>query len=169
MPVLEATEARLAYFGAHLLRDGDYFRFRTRRNFPLFEMAIGEHYLPNYIMERKKGLYLEFHNEPHYHEPLDAPSRGSYILAKEVGDAPAAGDGTARKFFDIASFRVPCGTAVYTEPGAIHDDATTIGRWRVGYINAQQFSTVTIRNAAGDLVGFEFDADADANTDANEC
>jgi hypothetical protein len=47
--------------------------------------------------------------------------------------------------------------ACYSEPYAIHDDAPTIGEWRVGYIDAESFSTVTLLNCEMELLGFEFD------------
>ena len=34
-----------------------------------------------------QGMYLEYHDEPHYHEPMDELAGGCYILAREVGRA----------------------------------------------------------------------------------
>ena len=153
IPVVSATEEYLSYYRAHLLRDGDSFQFQTHRKFPIFTMEIGENYVPGYIMKSKKGFYLEYHNEPHYHEPINIAARGSYLLAKEVGwaEAPASG-AKPRKIYHLTAFTIPYGTAVYSEPGAIHDDATTIGDWRVGYIDATRFSTVTVLNLKEELL-----------------
>ena len=74
VPVLTATEEHLRYYSAHLLQHGDVFRFQTSSScsaFPIFTMHIGAHYVPEYIIRKGMGLYLEHHNEPHYHEPLD--------------------------------------------------------------------------------------------------
>jgi hypothetical protein len=109
-------------------------------------------------MKKKKGLYLEYHNEPHYHEPATEQTRGCYCLAREVPcDDPELADSEIPwKTFHITCFRIPYGHACYSEPYAIHDDAPTIGEWRVGYIDAESFSTVTIHNCEMDLLGFEF-------------
>lgn len=129
IPIVEATEEHLAYYKAHLLKNGDCFRFQTpSNNFPLFKMEIGQNYVDGYLMRKEKGMYLEYHQEPHYHEPLNAEAGGAYILAREVGEAPPSADGIERKIYHLTAFRVPFGTAVYTEPGAIHDDAATVGQ-----------------------------------------
>ena len=47
---------------------------------------------------------------------------GSYLLAKKVGVTDEGLD-----IFHMTAFEIPYGYAVYTEPGAIHDDATTQG------------------------------------------
>jgi hypothetical protein len=82
IPVIDATEELLSYYRAHLLNDGDYFHFETQRDYPLFMMDIGENYIKEFIMKKKKGLYLEYHNEPHYHEPVNEQTRGCYCLVE---------------------------------------------------------------------------------------
>jgi len=150
VPIVEATEDNLRYYKAHLVHSGDYFRFETQSQFPIFDMTVGVNYVPSFIMNGK-GLYLEYHDEPHYHEPMDAQAGGVYLLARMVKDS-ASGKDLVR----ISGFRVPFGSAVYSEPGAIHDDATTQGHWRVGYVNAKDFSTVLIRNNKSEKVGMDF-------------
>ena len=150
VPVVQASEERLSYYKAHLLESGDLFRFETQSQFPLFEMSVGRNYVPAFIMTGK-GLYLEYHNEPHYHEPMDPDAGGVYLLARIIKD-----ELKGQEFVRISGFKIPFGTAVYSEPWAIHDDATTLGNWRVGYMNAQVFSTALIRNQAHERVGIEF-------------
>ena len=161
IPIVEATEEHLAYYKAHLLKNGDCFRFQTpSNNFPLFKMEIGQNYVDRYLMRKEKGMYLEYHQEPHYHEPLNAEAGGAYILAREVGDAPpsADADGIERKIYHLTAFRVPFGTAVYTEPGAIHDDAATVGQWRVGYtIGVAEYSTVILFNSEMELLALDLE------------
>lgn len=161
IPIVEATEEHLSYYRAHLLENSDCFRFQTpSNNFPLFKMEIGHDYVEGYLMKKNKGMYLEYHQEPHYHEPLNADAGGAYILAREVGDAPLSADGIERKIYHLTAFKVPFGKAVYTEPGAIHDDAATNGHWRVGYtiaLGIAEFSTVILLNASRELLAFDFD------------
>ena len=150
VPIVDATEDRLRYYKAHLLHSGDHFRFETHHPFPIFEMTVGKNYVPTFIM-KGKGLYLEYHNEPHYHEPIDAHTGGVYLLARMIADQPSG-----LEWVRISGFRIPYGAAIYSEPGAIHDDATLQGHWRVGYVNAEHFSTVLIRNTRDEKVGIEF-------------
>jgi hypothetical protein len=151
VPVVEATEETLSYFKAHLLKPGDQFRFQTHQRFPIFTMEIGEHYVPEYIMEKGNGLYLEYHDEPHFHQPMDRAAGGVYVLAKKVGIEGH------QDIFHMTAFKIPYGYAVYSEPGAIHDDAPTQGNWRVGYIDALNFSTVILKNDENRPVGMKFE------------
>jgi hypothetical protein len=78
---------------------------------------------------------------------MDVSAGGVYLLAKEIIDVT-----TGKQHYHMTAFKVPYGTAVYTEPGAIHDDATTQGNWRVGYTKAEVYSTAILRNANDDLI-----------------
>jgi hypothetical protein len=78
---------------------------------------------------------------------MDASAGGVYLLAKEIIDST-----TGKQHYHMTAFKVSYGTAVYTEPGAIHDDATTQGNWRVGYTKAEVYSTAILRNANDDLI-----------------
>ena len=152
IPIVEATEEFLSYYKAHLLQNEDYFQFQIKRDFPIFNMKIGKNYVPDYLLKTNKGLYLEHHNAPHYHEPQNQFASGVYVLAKMVKDSP---DPEGRQLFHITAFRIPYGSAVYTEPGSIHDDATTQGKWRVGYTLATQYSTATVVNMDRELMDFK--------------
>jgi hypothetical protein len=151
IPIEDATEQKLSYYKAHLMKTGDKIKFPYHSGLPMFKMNIGENYVQRYIMKKGGGFYLEYHTAPHYHEPLDEHSRGAYILAKEVGTLP-----NGQKKYHITAFKIPYGYAVYSEPGAIHDDAGTIGNWRVIYIDAKIFSTVTVFNEKQELIEFKF-------------
>ena len=73
--VFPATEESLSYFKAHLIASGDQFRFQSRRKFPIFTMEVGKNYVQEFIMKQGHGLYLEYHNEPHFHQPMNSCSR----------------------------------------------------------------------------------------------
>lgn len=137
IPSCVATEEYLSYYKAHLLQSGDCFLFDTQREYPIFTMEVGTNYIEGFI--KKKGIYLEYHNEPHFHQPMESSSRGHYILAREVPGEPG--------YFHITAFAIPFGRAVYSEPFAIHCDAHTVGKWRVGYIDAEEFSTALLYNS----------------------
>ena len=61
IPVVNATEESLAYYGAVLLRQGDRISFPDQK-FPIFVMDVGERYVENFIMtEQGGGFYLDYH------------------------------------------------------------------------------------------------------------
>ena len=149
IPVLDATERDLGYYGACLVDEGAVVRF-PNAEYPIWKMALGQRYVDGFIMTPQgKGFYLEYHHDrPHWHQPLTEDSGGYYILAKEVG---ADADGARR--YHATGFRIPYGKAVYTRQGAIHCDAALTGRnWLVGYTDSEDFSTALVRNAQGAFV-----------------
>jgi hypothetical protein len=143
IPHVEATEEFLNFYKAHLIEDGECFTLKgTQPDFPIFVMQIGKNYVSKYLM-KMSGMYIEHHNEPHFHEPLKKGFSGYYILSRKIGDR-----------FYLTAFTIPYGYSVYSEPGAIHEDATTIGLWRVGYTKANEFSTCTVVNKNKEKIGF---------------
>ena len=148
VPVVEASEAALAYYGALLLGEGARVRFPNEEPaYPVWKMHLGTGYVDGYIMTPAgKGFYLEWHTDrPHWHQPLTADCGGFYLLAKHVGGAE----------YHLTGFRIPFGSAVYTSQGAIHCDAALTGaNYLVGYTDSEHFSTALVRNEAGGFIRF---------------
>jgi hypothetical protein len=154
IPVVEATDAGLGYYGAKLVDIGEVVQFAEA--FPIWTMLIGSQYMKKFILSPKAGgLYLEYHHDkPHFHMPVNRHSRGYYILGKDLGPAEV---GDARRRYRITAFQIPLGKAVYTCHSAIHCDAGLVGPWMVGYTNAQDFSTVVVTKRGSDaIVGIDF-------------
>ncbi len=151
VPVVDATPARLAYYGAVLVDEGTVVRF-PNAEYPIWKMSLGKRYVEGFLMRPQgKGFYLEYHHDrPHWHQPLTEDSSGYYILAKAVG-TEAGGLMT----YHVTGFPIPYGKAVYTRQGAIHCDAALTGQnWLVGYTDSNDFSTALVRNDHGDWVAF---------------
>lgn len=134
IPVVEATDSTLAYYGATLIQPEEAVRFPDEV-YPLFRMHVGEDYLKDFIMtEEGEGMYLEYHtDQPHFHLPLQGG--GQYLLAKWNEDATK---------LRLTAFHIPDGHAVYTKKGAIHCDAALFGELIVGYTISKECSTVLL-------------------------
>lgn len=133
IPIVQATDATLAYYGATLIEQGDELQFQTDL-YPLFRMNIEQSYVADFIMsDAGGGLYLEYHNDkPHFH--LNVKGEGFYLLAKWNEN---------RSKLQITGFQIPHGQGVYTKGGGIHCDSCLIGDWLVGYTVAHDFSTAS--------------------------
>lgn len=142
VPLVTATEENLAYYNARLLRMGDCVRFSLSENFPITVMNVGQNYVDDYLMKKGGGFYMEHHNQPHFHMPMDEDANGFYLLGKKVED----------NLYHFTAFRIPYGSAVYTNNDAIHCDAGLVGNYLVGYTIAREYSTVLLRSSEGERV-----------------
>lgn len=143
IPVVEATEKSLSYYGATLLNDGDLVSFNIE-DYPVWGMSIGEQYVDSFLMsDVGGGFYVEYHNDkPHFHMPLSIDCGGFYLLGKEI----SKDDTTNESVYHFTGFKIPFGKAVYTSGGTIHCDAALTGdKWLVGYTEAHDYSTVNLR------------------------
>lgn len=151
VPVMEANDEALLYYGATLVHAGSNVIF-PNDSYPIWKMELGKYYVDNYLMtEQGKGFYLEYHHDrPHWHQPLTADADGFYLLAKEAGV-----NAEGQTVYHLSGFRIPHGEAVYTRMGAIHADPALSGSvWAVGYSDSGNYSTALVRNSSGEMIRF---------------
>lgn len=152
IPVLEADDTALLYYGAMLVEAGSNIQF-PNDSYPIWKMSLGENYVSSYLMsDAGKGFYLEYHyDRPHWHQPLSTDAGGFYLLAREAG---LGDDGIMT--YHMTGFRIPHGKAVYSKMGAIHADPGLYGSsWVVGYSDSEHFSTALVRNKKGQMIRFK--------------
>jgi len=148
-------------FHAELVTVGECFPFdltgssTLRKHFLFYDMQIGVNYLHQYIFKLgdEAGAYLEWHEQPHYHQPMNADSGGFLILARYVDadgntikDKHPGDKGTETVHLQIKGFKIPFGRSVYMHPYALHADNTLIGDYLVGYTRADHNSVVRVKN-----------------------
>lgn len=148
IPVAKCSPENLAYYDSQLVKVGETTRFDSTGNLPITITAVGKTYAQNYLMDPVKGggTYLEVHDRPHFHMPVEEDAAGYLILGKQDKD------GADR----VSAFQIPYGYAVHMAPWAIHSDAYLTGRYLVIYSATPEFSTVIIRQQNGDLGNIEF-------------
>lgn len=135
IPLNEGKKEYFMYFNCFLLDQCDKIIFDTK-NMPLFEMDIGEDYFKNYIMNKEygNGMYIEYHNTPHYYiSSMD--SSGHIILGKKYDN-----------LYKFAGFTIPQGKMLYIPPYVLHNDCCLVGKYKVMYNLAEDFSTVRFVN-----------------------
>lgn len=143
IPEAPCTAVALGFYGAALLSVGDILSFDTNANMPVTVMEIGSNYTDGFLHLEEKGggTYLEHHDRPHLHVPLNRESAGHMLYARQDGDS-----------YLISGFRIPHGKAVYSTPHVLHADAYLIGRYTVIYSLTDNFSNVVFRSEDGTLV-----------------
>jgi hypothetical protein len=143
IPVAETTPEHLAEYDSRLVSIGEVLRFRTSHNLPVTVTSIGERYVDDYLMDADKGggAFLEIHDRPHFHMPLNRQAGGYLLIGKHY-------HGGERR---VSAFNIPFGYGVMIEPWAIHSDSFLVGRYMVVYSATPEFSTVILRQSDGEL------------------
>lgn len=137
IPVADTSHDNLAFYGARLLSIGDVLQFDTESNLPITTVNTGIGYVQDFLMKESHGggMYLEYHDRPHFHMPIEDAAGGQLILGKKVGE-----------IYLLSAFNIPQGRAIYTPPNVIHNDSFLTGRNCVVYSLTKNFSTVIIRS-----------------------
>lgn len=148
IPIINASHETLAYYNCLLLNFTDIFIFNSNRNnpFTLFEMFIGKDYVKNYIMQENLGggIYLEYHDNPHFHAPSTKSSAGFLTLGKK----------TEENNIEITGFRVPYGRGIFMPGGVYHNDCFLTGHWNVIYDDSNNYLTGLLKTKSNEMVEF---------------
>lgn len=151
IPEAPTTPEMLGYYGGCLLSTGDTFRFDTHANLPVARMEIGPGYADGYLHLASKGggAYLEHHDRPHLHLPLDEAAGGHLLLGRREGDD-----------YLVSAFRIPFGSAIYTPPDVLHADPYLTGNYLVVYSVTENFSNAVLRTSDGGTVSVRISPEA---------
>lgn len=146
--IAETTAEHLAYYGCHLVAVGDAVSFDSTGNLPLTITSVGATYPQDYLLnpELGGGAYLEVHDRPHFHMPMDASCGGFLIIGKRNDKSKD----------EVSAFKIPYGFGVHMAPWVIHSDAYLVGRYMVIYSATPEFSTVIVRRSNGELAEIKF-------------
>ncbi len=144
IPGCLATRERLAYYGAQLVKLGETVIFEANGPLPVTTMSIGANYADDYLMSQAfgGGFYLEYHDRPHFHMPLNDDAKGYLVLGKLVGE----------KVYHLTAFAIPFGYAVHTPGGIIHDDGLLVGDYLVIYSVTNDFKTAVVKDIEDAIV-----------------
>lgn len=143
VPIAKTTKETLAFYGAILLKQEDHIAFDCDADLPVTFMSVGPDYAKGYLLDEEKGggCYLEYHDRPHFHMPLNESCGGFLILGKKLQDDIL-----------LSAFQIPWRHAIYTPPNVIHTDAYLTGDFLVVYSVTKNYSTVILKNKRGELI-----------------
>jgi hypothetical protein len=146
--VADCSAEHLAYYGCHLVALGDALSFQSTGNLPITVTSVGEDYPEGYLLDPKLGggAYLEVHDRPHFHMPMNEACGGYLIIGKR----------NEQGLDEISAFKIPYGFGVNMAPWAIHSDAYLVGSYMVIYSATPEFSTVIVRSSDGELAKIGF-------------
>jgi hypothetical protein len=121
----------LWYYNTKLYNINDIISFDE--DLPLFEMEVGRNYVPEYIMKKAGGVYLEEHTRPHFHMPLTKEAAGHIILGKHTQGG-----------IHVSAFQIPFGKALFMPNNTIHNDCFLTGKYNVIYSKTPDYKTMLL-------------------------
>jgi hypothetical protein len=145
------TEKTVAFYGAKLLTIGDNILFDTEVPLPVTKMQIGNEYINSYIMSETgaNGVYLEYHDRPHFHMPLNENATGYIILGKNDNFTKLPHKENNSQKYMLTAFKIPYDKAIYTPPYVFHNDCFLVGDYCVVYSITPNYSTVRFVSSCG--------------------
>jgi len=143
IPVIKCTTEFLEFYGCQLIHEGDVFKINNNNEIPFFRVEIGEDYKTDYLLKEGlgEGFYVEIHDTPHIHQPVNRDARGFLVLAKRQGH-----------MLMLSKFRIPYGKAVYIPPNIYHNDSLLIGEYNVLYTRTDNYHTYVFKTHDNKIV-----------------
>jgi hypothetical protein len=137
IPIIKFTNELLDFFGCRVINEGDVFQLHNKIEMPLFRIKIGINYKNDYLLKEKlgDGFYIETHNTPHIHQPVNMDSHGYVVLAKKV-----------ENILLLSKVRIPFGKAIYIPSNIYHNDSLLIGEYNVLYTKSDNYQTYLFKN-----------------------
>ena len=125
----------LEFYGCTLYGHGDMIGFDIDSELPVAIVEIGKNYIDHYIMKKAGGVYLEIHDRPHFHMPLNKEAGGYLVIGKYHNENIL-----------LSAFNIPYGYGVKMSNNVIHNDCFLTGNYLVVYSKTEDYSTVLLKN-----------------------
>lgn len=137
IPIIEFTNELLDFFKCTIINEGDVIQLHNEIEMPLFRIKIGKNYKNDYLLKDGlgDGFYIETHNTPHIHQPINADAHGFVVLGKKI-----------ENILLLSKVRIPFGKALYIPSNIFHNDSFLIGEYNVLYTKTDNYQTYLFKN-----------------------
>lgn len=132
IPIIKCSQEFLQFFGCIIINEGDVLKLNNNTEMPFFRVKIGKDYKSNYLLKKGlgDGFYIEVHDTPHIHQPLNSDAEGYLVLAKKQ-----------ENILLLSKVKIPFGKALYIPPNIYHNDSLLIGDYNVLYTKTNNYTT----------------------------
>ena len=143
IPIMNNIDEYLYFYGCKCLYNNDIIKLNNIVEMPFFNMSIGPDYKTDYLLikELGGGFYIEKHNTPHLHQPLNKDACGYIVLAKKIDNR-----------FILSKFKIPYMSALYISPNTYHNDSLLLGEYNVAYTKTDDYITYLFRTGDDNIV-----------------
>lgn len=122
IPPVMATPQNVQYYGLELIENGENLTVHSpQADIIMMEYDYTSIYKKDFLLQKYGGggIFVEYHNFPHIHIPLEESCGGYIVIGKQISE----------NTFDFTAFQIPYGYALYTPPNTIHGDGTLVGKY----------------------------------------
>jgi|LakMenEpi03Aug12_release.lakeMendotaPanAssembly.Ray.scaffolds.fasta_scaffold378635_1 hypothetical protein len=143
IPIISFSDQLLEFFGCKVINNGDVFSIDNKKEMPFFKVLIGKNYKNDYLLKEGlgDGFYIEKHDTPHIHQPVNINSNGFIVLAKRL-----------ENLLLLSKIKIPFGKALYIPANVYHNDSLLIGEYNVLYTKTDNYQTYLFKTYEDKIV-----------------
>jgi hypothetical protein len=143
IPITKCTSELLQFYGCTIITNGDTLKLNNNIEMPFFKIIIGKNYKNGFLLQKDlgEGFYIETHDTPHIHQPININAKGHLVLAKRHGNTLL-----------LSKVRIPYGKALYIPPNTYHNDSLLIGDYNVLYTKTNIYQTYIFKTVDNKIV-----------------
>ncbi|MBQ0730353.1 MAG: hypothetical protein KBT75_06615 [Oleispira antarctica] len=137
IPTLMATPENVKYYGLKLIEAGEVLTVHSEEvDIIMMEYDYTKIYKKDFLMKKHGGggIFLEHHNFPHIHIPMEESCGGYIVIGKQID----------KDEYHFTAFQIPYGYALYTPANTIHGDGTLVGKHGLALADSNMISANTV-------------------------
>ena len=137
IPAVVADQENIKHYNLQLIKNGDVLAVESpEEDLLMLEYDYTSIYREEFLMKEHGGggVFVEYHNFPHIHIPMEESCGGYIVIGKNNGDDT----------FDFTAYQIPYGYALYTPANTIHGDGTLVGKYGLALADSQMISANTV-------------------------
>ena len=137
IPTLLATAENVKHYGLELVNAGEVLTVHSEEvDIMMMEYDYTEIYKKDFLMKEHGGggIFVEHHNFPHIHIPMEEDCGGYIVIGKEIDKGE----------FHFTAFQIPYGSALLTPANTIHGDGTLVGKYGLALADSNMISADTV-------------------------
>jgi len=137
IPPMMATPENVKYYGLKLIESGEVLTVHSEQvDIMMLEYDYTKIYKDDFLLKEHGGggIFVEHHNFPHIHIPMEEECGGYIVIGKEIKPDE----------FHFTAFQIPYGYALYTPANTIHGDGTLVGKYGLALADSTMISADTV-------------------------
>jgi len=132
-----ATPENVKYYGLQLIKSGEVLSVHSDKvDIVMIEYNYTKIYRKEFLMQKYGGggIFVEHHNFPHIHIPMEKDCGGYIVIGKEA----------SKDKFHFTAYQIPFGYALYTPANTIHGDGTLVGKYGLALADSAMIGADTV-------------------------
>jgi hypothetical protein len=145
--ILDCEKEMYDKFGVKIYNENDTLpKLKGNKDIFLVSYRINENFASQYVHHSQgPGIFLEYHDFPHYFTPISQDYRGPVVVGKF----------NSKKELELIGLNIPIGKTVYFPPNLIHNDWYVVGKVATT-VSVDESNTVFLRGFNAKKIAMHF-------------